>query len=97
MADAQRHGRGRLGVHSVVRTRTRSLSLIRALLRQQGYRVPSGSAEAVGHRVAALPLRGRLLSTVAPLLAIRRTSASSPASSVRARPGTAAPVTALPA
>jgi hypothetical protein len=31
---------------ALVRTRTRYISLIRALLRQRGYRVPSGSAEA---------------------------------------------------
>ena len=54
----------------MVRTRTRYISLIRALLRQQGYRVPSGSAEAFGQRVATLPLPDRLRSTIAPLLAI---------------------------
>jgi len=54
----------------LVRTRTRYISLIRALLRQQGYRVPSGSAEAFGQRVATLPLPDRLRSTIAPLLAI---------------------------
>jgi transposase len=65
--------RGRLIVRdAVVRTRTRSISLIRALLRQQGYRVPSGSAEACVQRVAAVTVPGRLLSTLAPLLAIMR-------------------------
>ena len=73
LSDAQRHVRGRLLVRdAVVRTRTRYISLIRALLRQQGYRVPSGSAEAFVHRVATMPLPGRLLSTIAPLLAIMR-------------------------
>jgi transposase len=63
--------RGRLTVRdAVVRTRTRYISLIRALLRQQGYVVPSGSAEAFGQRVAALTLPGQLLSTIAPLLAV---------------------------
>src|SRR3989304_1731252 len=54
------------------RPRTRSLSLIRALLRQQGYRVPSGSAEGFLSRVRALTLPGRLVSTIAPLLAVMR-------------------------
>jgi transposase len=55
-----------------VRTRTGYISLIRALLRQHGYRVPSGSAEAFPRRVLAVPLPGRLLSTIAPLLAVLR-------------------------
>jgi len=73
LSDAQRHVRGRLTVRdAIVRTRTRYISLIRALLRQQGSRVPSGSAEAFVHRVATMTLPGRLLSTIAPLLAIMR-------------------------
>src|SRR6266508_954280 len=73
LSDPQRHVRGRLTVRdAVVRTRTRYISLIRALLRQHGYRVPSGSAATFVQRVAALPLPGRLLSTIAPLLAIMR-------------------------
>jgi len=65
--------RGRLLVwDAVVRTRTRYISLIRALLRQHGYRVPSGSAESFVRRVQSLPLPGRLLSVVAPLLALMR-------------------------
>ena len=43
LSDTQRHVRGRLGVRdALVGTRTRSISLIRALLRQHGYRIPSG-------------------------------------------------------
>ncbi len=73
LSDPQRHVRGRLTVRdTVVRTRTRYISLIRALLRQQGYRVPSGSAEAFVQRVATLPLPGRLRSTIAPVLALMR-------------------------
>jgi transposase len=73
LSDAQRHVRGRLGVRdALVRTRTRYISLIRALLRQHGYRVPSGSAEGFIQRVRDLPLPGRLLSVVAPLLAVMR-------------------------
>jgi transposase len=71
LSDTQRHVRGRLGVRdALVRTRTRYISLIRALLRQHGYRVPSGSAEGFLQRVRALPLPGRLLSLIAPLLAV---------------------------
>ena len=61
LSDAQRHVRGRLGVReALVRTRTRYISLIRALLRQQGYHVPSGSAEGFVHRVGGMALPGRL-------------------------------------
>jgi len=73
LSDPQRHVRGRLLVRdALVRTRTRYISLIRALLRQHGYRVPSGSAEAFLRRVLALALPGRLLSSIAPLLAVMR-------------------------
>ena len=67
LSDPQRHVRGRLVVRdALVRTRTRYISIIRALLRQHGYRVPSGSAEHFVHRVQGLPLPGRLRSVVAP-------------------------------
>ena len=73
LSDAPRHVRGRLVVRdALVRTRTRYISVIRALLRQQGYRVPSGSAAHFSDRVQALPLPGRLRSVVAPLLALMR-------------------------
>jgi transposase len=67
LSDPQRHVRGRLVVRdALVRTRTRYISIIRALLRQHGYRVPSGSADHFVHRVQRLPLPGRLRSVVAP-------------------------------
>jgi transposase len=73
LSDPQRLVRGRLLVRdAIVRTRTRYVSLIRALLRQQGYRVPSGSAEAFVPRVRALALPGPLLSLIAPLFAVMR-------------------------
>src|SRR5262245_41425503 len=73
LSDPQRHVRGRLLVRdALVRTRTRYISLIRALLRQHGYRVPSGSAETFIQRVQRLSLPGRLLSVIAPLLALMR-------------------------
>ena len=47
LSDPQRHVRGRLVVRdALVRTRTRYISIIRALLRQHGYRVPSGECGA---------------------------------------------------
>jgi len=73
LSDPQRHVRGRLLVRdALVRTRTRYISLTRALLRQQGYRVPSGSAEAFVTRVRTLAVPGSLLSLIAPLLAVMR-------------------------
>src|SRR5262245_56995957 len=66
LSDAQRHVRGRLGVReALVRTRTRYISLIRALLRQHGYRVPSGSAQGFIDRVDAMALPGQLRSVIA--------------------------------
>jgi transposase len=71
LSDAQRHVRARLAVRdALVRTRTRYISLIRALLRQQGWRLRSGKAERIAARVLDLRLPGRLLSEVAPLLAV---------------------------
>jgi transposase len=52
-----------------LRTRTRYISFIRALLRQHGYRVPSGSAASFVHRVGTMALPGQLRSVIAPLLA----------------------------
>ena len=73
LSDPQRHVRGRLLVRdALVRTRTRYIAVIRALLRQQRYRVPSGSAEAFTIRVRGLALPGPLLSLIAPLLAVLR-------------------------
>jgi transposase len=73
LSDVQRHVRGRLTVRdALVRTRTGYISVIRALLRQHGWRVPTGSAEGFLRRVLALRLPGRLLSELAPLLAVMR-------------------------
>ena len=74
LSDAQRHVRGRLAVRdALVRTRTGYIALTRALVRRHGWRVPTGSADTFSRRVMALPLPGRLLSEVAPLLAVMRT------------------------
>jgi transposase len=73
LSDAQRHVRGRLTVRdALVRTRTGYISVIRARLRQDGWRVPTGSAEGFIRRVLALSLPGRLRSELAPLLAVMR-------------------------
>ena len=72
LSDVQRHVRGRLARDALVRTRTGYIALIRALLRRHGWRVPTGSADTFIRRVVALPLPGRLLSEVAPLLAVMR-------------------------
>jgi transposase len=73
LSDAHRDVRGRLAVRdALVRTRTGYIALIRALLRRHGWRVPTGSADTFIRRVVALPLPGRLLSEVAPLLAVMR-------------------------
>ena len=73
LSDAQRNVRARLTVReALVRTRTGYISIIRSLLRQHGWRVRSGAPESLSHRVRALPLPGRLLSEIAPLLAVLR-------------------------
>jgi transposase len=73
LSDAQRHVRGRLTVRdALVRTRTGYISVIRARLRQDGWRVARGSADGFIRRVLALALPGRLLSELAPLLAVMR-------------------------
>ncbi|MBI2219488.1 MAG: hypothetical protein HYU51_19595, partial [Candidatus Rokubacteria bacterium] len=69
----QRHGRARLTVRDArVRTRTGYIAVLRSVLRQHGWRVRSGGAEAFIQRVRVLPLPGRLLSEIGPLLAVLR-------------------------
>lgn len=73
LSDGQRHVRGRLTVrHALVRTRTGSIAVVRSLLRQHGYRVRSGGADAFLHRVRDLRMPGRLRSEIGPLLAVMR-------------------------
>jgi transposase len=65
--------RARLTVRdTLVRTRTGYISVVRSLLRQHAWRVRTGAAETFTHRVRELPLPGRLLSEIAPLLAVFR-------------------------
>jgi transposase len=73
LSDEQRRVRARLTVRdALVRTRTGYIAVIRSLLRQHGWRVRTGSADTFGDRVRELPLPGRLLSQIAPLLAVMR-------------------------
>jgi transposase len=51
----------------LVQMRSRTVSLLRALLRQSGYRLASGSARCVPTRLATLSLPSALAETVAPL------------------------------
>jgi transposase len=51
----------------LVRMRTGTISLVRALLRQEGYRLPAGSAAQVPARLARLTLPDALATTLVPL------------------------------
>ena len=51
----------------LVAMRSGTISLVRALVRQAGYRVPSGGSARVAARLAALPLPAALVTTLAPL------------------------------
>jgi transposase len=53
---------------SLVRTRTRSINLVRALLRREGLRVRSGSAGSFVERVEELELSGELRALIRPML-----------------------------
>lgn len=69
-SDEQRHVRARLAVReALVRTRSRYISLARALLRREGLRVAKGEAEHFSARVDELVVPGRLKSELGPLLA----------------------------
>jgi transposase len=71
VADVRRHTRGQLAVREVlVRTRSRYIGLIGALLRAQGHRMSSGSASAFIERLEKLALPGELKSEIGPLLAV---------------------------
>ncbi len=73
LSDVQRHVRGRRAVReALVRTRSGYIALIRSRRRQHGWRVRSGGANAFIRRVRDLPLPGRLLSEIAPRLAVMR-------------------------
>jgi len=69
VSTAQRQQRQRVGARRhLVEARTGTISVVRAILRQQGYRVSSGSSATVPARIAALALPAELAAIVAPLL-----------------------------
>ena len=68
---AQRAVRQVLSVRrQLVTMRTGAINVIRAVLQQEGHRVPSGSAERLPARVARLDLAPALATTVAPALQV---------------------------
>ena len=70
-SDERRHLRGRLAVReALVRTRARYISLIRALLRQEGLRVRSGEAEKFLERLAEVDVPVLLGQELKPLLTV---------------------------
>ena len=70
-SDRQRHVRAQLAVReAMVRTRAKYISLARALLRRDGFRVPSGDVASFARRLEALQLPAELREEVAPLLAL---------------------------
>lgn len=52
----------------LIRMRTQTINLLRAQLREEGYRLPSGSAERAGTRVARLSLPTHIRDGVSPLV-----------------------------
>ena len=73
VSDEQRHRRAVLSAReALVRTRVRYIALVRALLRRQGYRVPTGTSASFGMRIDKLQLPGEMDSEIGPLLTILR-------------------------
>jgi transposase len=70
-SDAQRHLRAQLVVRdALVRTRTRYVALIKAAVRREGLRLPSGEAEQTVAKLAGLPLPAHVRAELAPLVAL---------------------------
>lgn len=70
-SDKQRHARGLLSVReALVRTRVRYISLVRALLRKQGYRLRSGAAHTFIRRVEEVEIPSELREEIAPLMRV---------------------------
>ena len=70
-SDPQRQVRALLAVRqALVRTRTRYITVVRALLRREGLRVASGQAQTFAARVQRLALPELLRGTITPLLAL---------------------------
>lgn len=72
-SEHQRQVRGSLTVRdALVRSRTRWISVVRALLRQHGYRLRSGAAESFIGRIEELELSAELQAEIEPLLRAMR-------------------------
>ena len=70
-SDAQRHVRAELAVReALVRTRTRYVALIKALVRRDGLRLASGEPERTAAKLASLTLPPALAAELQPLLAL---------------------------
>jgi len=69
--DGQRHVKGRLAVReSLVRTRTKYISLVRSLLRREGLRIKPGSSSSFRERVGELEIPKHLQREIAPILTL---------------------------
>jgi transposase len=70
-SDGQRHVRAELAVRdALVKTRTRYVAVIKALVRRDGLRLPSGNAEHTERKLVALELPPVLATELAPLRAL---------------------------
>ena len=70
-SDAQRHLRAQLVVRdALVRTRTRYVAIMKAFVRREGLRIPSGDAEHTAAKLLALPLPSHVCTELAPLIAL---------------------------
>jgi len=71
VSGAQRQVRRVLRIREqLIRIRTQLINLLRAQLRQEGYRLPSGSSETAARRCRGLSVPAALTTDLAPLLAI---------------------------
>ena len=71
VSPARRHVRAELAVReALVRTRTRYVSLAKALVRREGLRVPSSESHLVMQRITALELSTLLAAELAPLVQV---------------------------
>jgi transposase len=72
-SDRSRHRRGLIAAReALVQTRTRYISVVRALLRREGHRIRSGGAPTFVERVKELELPAYLKLEVAPLLTLMK-------------------------
>jgi transposase len=70
-SDAQRHVRAQLVVRdALVRTRTRYVAIIKAFVRREGLRLPTGDAEHTVAKLLALALPPHLEAELAPIVAL---------------------------